>query len=156
MATTQTLTNGGPNQGAPQSLTTVLKAFEDLPAFPDDVPTAPLLQISLSKLLSSDTTEINRFVRACEDLGFFYLELSDCEAGRRILNEAEDLFGVGTELFNLPLEEKQSYDFSEQKSYFGYKGQGAAVVDKHGTLDRNEFYNVSSDLDGVDLDSRRF
>ena len=146
MATTQTLTNGhsGHHNGEPQSLTTVLKAFEDLPAFPDNVPTAPLLQISLSKLLSSDTTEINRFVRACEDLGFFYLELSDCEAGRRILNEAEELFGVGAELLKLPVEEKQKYDFAEQGSYFGYKGQGAAVVDRKGTLDRNEFYNVSS------------
>lgn len=115
----------------------------NLPPFPDDVPTAPLLQLSLHKLLQRDPSELQRFVRACEDLGFFYLDLSsDAGLGRSILSDADALFGVGEELLGLPLEEKQQYDFSGQKSYFGYKAQGAAVVDRKGNLDRNEFYNV--------------
>jgi isopenicillin N synthase-like dioxygenase len=112
-----------------------------IPPFPDDVPTAPLLRISLEKLLRRDTTELEHFVRACEDLGFFYLDLTG--PGDALLADADKLFGVGEELFDLPLDEKNKYDFSSQKSYFGYKAQGAAVVDRKGNIDRNEFYNVS-------------
>ncbi|ETI20914.1 hypothetical protein G647_07257 [Cladophialophora carrionii CBS 160.54] len=117
--------------------------YENAPRFPDDVPTAPLLRLSLAKLLDQDPEEVNRFVRACEDLGFFYLDLSG--PGDSILADADELFRVGEKLFDLPQEEKKQYDFQQKKSYFGYKGYGANVVDKDGNLDRNEFYNVSKD-----------
>ena len=51
--------------------------FDDLPPFPKDVPTAPLLRIELCKLLGGDEAEIDRLWRACCDLGFFYLDLRD-------------------------------------------------------------------------------
>ena len=120
--------------------TTTITATAQAPPFPDNVPTAPLLRISLEKLLQHDKTELERFVQACENLGFFYLDLTG--PGDALLAEANQLFGVGEELFDLPLEEKAKYDFSAQKSYFGYKAQGAAVVDREGNVDRNEFYNV--------------
>ena len=62
-----------------------------------------------------------------------------------MLDDANQLFDVGKELFQLPVEEKKKYDFMHENVYFGYKGMGAIVVDKHGNLDRNEFYNVSKD-----------
>ncbi|GAB7341311.1 hypothetical protein MBLNU457_7581t1 [Dothideomycetes sp. NU457] len=49
--------------------------FDDLPPFPSDVPTAPLLRISLSKLLKGDETEVDRLWKASCELGFFYLDL---------------------------------------------------------------------------------
>lgn len=112
------------------------------PPFPDDVPTAPLLRLSLTKLLQRDEGEVNRFVRACEDLGFFYLDLSG--PGDSLLADADALFKVNSDLYDLPLEEKKKYDFTLKKSYFGYKGYGANVVDRDGNLDRNEFYNAST------------
>ena len=117
-------------------------SVKNLPPFPTTVPTAPLLQISLAKLLRHDEPEIQRCVRACEELGFFYLDLSSCDTGSSILQCADSLFGVGEELLTLPLEEKRRYDFSGEGSYFGYKEQGVQVIDKDGNLDRNEFYNV--------------
>lgn len=116
--------------------------FPGLPPFPNDVPTAPLLRLSFGKLLAGDAAEYNRLFEASVDIGFFYLDLQDSEQGRSLLGDADDLFRVGEKLFELPLEEKMLYDFSAQNSYFGYKGQGVAVVDKNGNLDRNEFYNV--------------
>jgi len=110
--------------------------------FPDDIPIAPLLRLSFHKLLNRDPAEVDRCIRACEDLGFFYLDLRG--DGESLLRDADALFGVGEELLALPLEEKKKYDFSEQMSYFGYKAQGAAVMDKKGNLDRHEFYNVGS------------
>jgi isopenicillin N synthase-like dioxygenase len=113
---------------------------QSLPPFPDDVPTAPLLRLSYARLVARDQLELERFYRACEDIGFFYLDLR--QTAEPFLKDADALFDVGESLFDLALEEKQKYDFSKKKSYFGYKAQGAAVVDRQGNLDRNEFYNV--------------
>jgi isopenicillin N synthase-like dioxygenase len=121
--------------------TTMAGSASSSPPFPDDVPTAPLLRLSLHKLLKRDDAEVERFNRACEDLGFFYLDLKD--DGDSLLRDANQLFDVAEAFCDLPLEEKEKYDFSSKKSYFGYKSQGAAVTDRNGNLDRNEFYNVS-------------
>jgi hypothetical protein len=139
------ITNGtanGNTDGVVDALKAPVQSFPDLPPFPSDVPTAPLLRLSLPSLLSRSPDELARFVRACEDLGFFYLDLMGCELGETLQKQADQLFVVGEELFDLPLEEKNKYDFSAQKSYFGYKGMGTNVVDAKGNLDRNEFYNV--------------
>lgn len=115
-----------------------INGTSQLPPFPNDVPTAPLLTLSFDKLQKNDSQEIKRLVRACEDLGFFYLDLRG--PGDRILNDADKLFKIGEELYDLPLEEKQKYDFMHKNSYFGYKGFGANIVDRTGRTDRNEFY----------------
>ena len=94
--------------------------FTTSPPFPNDVPTAPLLRLSLLKLLKNDALESTRFFQACKDLGFFYLDLRGTLVGDSILNDADRLFDIGEQLFELDLEEKQKYDFSAQQSYYGY------------------------------------
>ena len=91
-----------------------------LPPFPDDVPTAPLLRLSLRKLVDNNVEESNRFFRACTDLGFFYLDLRDASSDLPILENADALFDVAESFFDLSVEEKGQYDFSGQNSYFGY------------------------------------
>ena len=118
------------------------QSFPNLPPFPSTVPTAPLLRLSLSKLLARDENETKRLLQACEEIGFFYLSLDDPNTGTSLQSDADALFDVGERLFDLDLAEKQKYDFSQAKSYFGYKAQGAAFADKTGAPDRNEFYNV--------------
>lgn len=122
--------------------TDIANNFPDLPPFPDDAPTAPLLRLSLAKLLARDSAEYERLFQASVEIGFFYLDLQGSEHGTALLTDADSLFQVGEKLFELDLEEKKRFDFSTLNSYFGYKGQGVAVVDKEGNLDRNEFYNV--------------
>ncbi|KAM0698127.1 hypothetical protein Q7P36_001591 [Cladosporium allicinum] len=123
----------------------------DLPPFPTDVPTAPLLRISLKKLIEHDENETNKVWKASQELGFFYLDLRNATSadnqinGPALLKDIEALFSLGENIFELPTPEKQEYDFIEQGSYFGYKGLGAGVVDAQGTRDANEFYNVSKD-----------
>ena len=125
--------------------------FSDLPPFPDNIPTAPLLRISLKKLLDQDTSEVDKVWKASQELGFFYLDLRDAVSastsidGPAFLEDVNALFSLGERLFALPVPEKQKYDFADQGSYYGYKGLGAGVIDKQGTRDRNEFYNVSKD-----------
>ncbi|MCJ1286104.1 hypothetical protein MMC26_005447 [Xylographa opegraphella] len=125
------------------ALLTGLRGFSNIPPFPNDVPCAPLLKLSFKKLLDGDVEESKRLFEASKQLGFFYLDLRDSHEGDSILDDVDRLFKVGEQLFNLDVEEKQKYDFSGEKSYFGYKGYGKAIIDKEGTLDRNEFYNVS-------------
>ncbi|KAJ3499832.1 hypothetical protein NLG97_g17 [Lecanicillium saksenae] len=127
-----------------------LSVEHDAP-FPEDIQTAPLLQISLAKLLEHDVKEIQRFTQACETLGFFYLDLRG--PGDTILAQSNELFNVGQSLLSLPLEEKKKYDFEHLNTYFGYKKMGGTAIDQTGTLDRNEFYNVSKD-DIFDISKR--
>ncbi|PSN59962.1 Clavaminate synthase-like protein [Corynespora cassiicola Philippines] len=123
--------------------------FDGLPPFPDNVPTAPLVRISLEKLLHHDAEEEERCWQACCDLGFFYLDLRTSGPslgvnGEQLLDEADQLFNVMKSFFDLPAAEKQQYDFTSKGSYFGYKGSGSGIIDKRGTPDRVDFYNVRS------------
>ncbi|KAF2469328.1 Clavaminate synthase-like protein [Lindgomyces ingoldianus] len=132
------------------ALSPQLASFPDLPPFPDTVPTAPLLRISLQRLLEHDCEEEERCWKACCDLGFFYLDLRTKDSagdvnGEALLQDADQLFEVMKEFFDLDINEKVKYDFADQESYFGYKGYGAGIVDSKGTRDRNEFYNISKD-----------
>ncbi|KAH8725451.1 oxidoreductase [Phaeosphaeriaceae sp. PMI808] len=125
--------------------------FSNLPPFPDNIPIAPLLRISLEKLIAHDSVEEDRCWKACCDLGFFYLDLrtssDDAHAidGLALQRNADQLFDVMKHFYDLDIQVKAQYDFKEQGSYFGYKGYGEGYVDKLGTRDRNEFYNISKD-----------
>ncbi|KAG9186264.1 hypothetical protein G6011_02820 [Alternaria panax] len=131
------------------------ESFPDLPTFPNNVPTAPLLRISLQKLLDHNEEEQNRCWQACCELGFFYLDIRTCDSnntnngtvmdGNALLEDVDRLFEVMRDLYDLEVAEKVKYDFKDQGSYFGYKGYGEGIVDKQGTKDRNEFYNISKD-----------
>lgn len=112
------------------------------PPFPDDIPTAPLVTISLHKLVANSPDENARLLQAARSLGFFYLDLRHSAAGEQLLQQADGMFDLMRDFFDLPLDEKQKYDFAAQKMYYGYKGLGKEVVDGKGTLDRNEIYNV--------------
>ncbi|OAQ96689.1 hypothetical protein LLEC1_02208 [Akanthomyces lecanii] len=114
---------------------------DKLREFPTDVATAPLLRLSLLKLMNHDAAEIDRFINACRDLGFFYLHLDG--PGDTIQEQSQHMFDIAKDLFDLSLEEKKKYDFSAQRTYFGYKHLGGSVADRTGRLDRNEFYNAS-------------
>jgi isopenicillin N synthase-like dioxygenase len=113
-----------------------------LPPFPDNIVTAPLVTISLNKLVANSQDEHARLFEAARSLGFFYLDMGGSPAGECLLREANNLFALMENFFDLPLEEKQKYDFAAQKMYYGYKGIGKEVVDGKGTKDRNEIYNV--------------
>jgi hypothetical protein len=130
--------------------------FPGLSPFPNTVPTAPLLRISLAKLLRGDVKEEEQLWSACCDLGFFYLDLrakgnetievkeaangySHSNGGEKegegravdgesLLADAEKLFKVGEEFFNLSVEEKQKYDFADKGSYFGYVCQYSPLL----------------------------
>ncbi|KAI3327257.1 hypothetical protein HD806DRAFT_486548 [Xylariaceae sp. AK1471] len=126
-------------------------AASGLPPFPrETVPTLPLLRISLKKLLSHDDEEIERLIDACEDNGFFYLDVQDAGSYSSIMEDVYKLFTIGDKFFALDFEEKKKYDFSATTPYFGYKKPGSSVIDRSGKRDRNESYNVpKNDMLGI-------
>ncbi len=117
--------------------------------FPDDVPTAPLITLSLRKLIAGSKAEHAQLFFAAKSLGFFYLDMRGCPEGERLLREADSMFAFMKQLLALPDAEKMKYDFAAQQSYFGYKGIGKEVVDGNGTRDRNEIYNVCVDSKNI-------
>lgn len=116
--------------------------FDLLPPFPDDIPTMPLDRLSLAKLIAHDSEEYHKFCRACEDVGFFYLDLRGQEQGDSILSQADILFKISEQLFALDFKEKSRYDHSKERSYYGYKPLGANQLDDKGNRDGIEFFNV--------------
>ena len=116
-------------------------SFPNLPPFPNDIPTAPLVRLSLASLRSSPE-ESDRFFTASKELGFFYLDLRNDPHGERLLSQSSQFFGLAPTFYDLGREELSKYDYKNVGSYMGYKGFGSAVVDEKGNLDRNEFYNV--------------
>lgn len=58
--------------------------------------------------------------RASDDDASSENDLVDTVDGDNLLRDAEKLFDVGKEVFDLPVEEKQKYDFADRGSYFGY------------------------------------
>jgi isopenicillin N synthase-like dioxygenase len=114
------------------------------PEFPDGFPTVTLETISLAKLLvDKDAAEEDRVFEACKGRGFFYLDLAGCEPGDVIARGAGEVASVAEDVFNLPLEEKLTYQFSAGSgSLDGYKTAGATLADKSGTRDTAEFFNV--------------
>jgi isopenicillin N synthase-like dioxygenase len=121
----------------------------EISPFPDNVPVAPLVTISLSKLLQGDENEHAELFQAAKSLGFFYLDMRGCPEGETLLQQANAMFDLAQDFFALPEEEKKKYDFAAQGKYFGYKGLGKEVIDGKGTKDRNEIYNVGDTIPSV-------
>ncbi|OSD01897.1 Clavaminate synthase-like protein [Trametes coccinea BRFM310] len=116
-----------------------MPSFADLPPFPDDVPTHPLLVVDYELIKSRDQAEIDKLWKAATELGFWYLK------NHGVDEEVNQMFEMGAETMNLPLEEKMKYEQGDSGSSFGYKAAGANATDENGTLDTVEFINVAKD-----------
>ncbi|KZP01734.1 oxidoreductase [Calocera viscosa TUFC12733] len=116
-----------------------------LPPFPEDIKTAPLVTLHLTKLLANDADENARLFEASKNLGFFYLDMRGCPEGETLLKGKDALFETAEEFHELPLEEKLKCDYASRGTYAGYKGVGREVIDRKGTKDRNAIYNMPKD-----------
>ncbi|KAK7051465.1 hypothetical protein VNI00_004439 [Paramarasmius palmivorus] len=111
----------------------------ELPPFPTDIPTHPLLVIDYQLLTAGDKDEIERLWEAATGLGFWYLKNHGVE------QEVDGMFEMGEETMKLPLEEKIKFEQGDEGSSFGYKAAGANAVDAYGVLDTVEFINIAKD-----------
>ena len=114
------------------------------PPFPDNITTAPLVAISLSKLEAGDESESAAFFEAAQNLGFFYMKLEGSATGERIIDGAEQLHKIQQQFFKRPNEEKEEYAREKIDPFFGYRVVELKERDEEGRAKRNETYNVSS------------
>lgn len=96
------------------------KLFKDVPPFPEDVATMPMRTIPLADLRSGAQNTAQEVLLACQDLGFFLLDLQGDELGDKMIGEVDELFGVGKDIMNLPDEVKQEYLHDIPRSFLGY------------------------------------
>ena len=79
---------------------------DKIPSFPADVPIARVNNISHAALCSGDSTALKALLNAARTTGFFRLDLTDSEQGRRFLASADKMFKLAAETFDLPKEVK--------------------------------------------------
>jgi isopenicillin N synthase-like dioxygenase len=76
------------------------------------LPLATLETISLKAIAQdNDAAEQQRMLRACQSQGFFFLDLSGCEAGEVIRQGAYQIAQLAEKTFKLPVEEKLKYAY---------------------------------------------
>lgn len=71
----------------------------------DKFNTAHLETLSYAKLAGKDQTELTRLLNACQQQGFFYLDLAGSDVSQA-LNDPKKALAETTEWFNRPTEEK--------------------------------------------------
>ena len=97
------------------------KLFDNLPPFPEDVLVADLPRISLSKLLEHDAHESEELFRACKEVGFFLLDLTESNVGETVLDDAEKAFDLEERIFALSQEELEKFILeSSDRFLYGY------------------------------------
>lgn len=95
------------------------KLFTDIPPFPDNVPTVPMYTISLASLHSGRENAAERLLAACQELGFFLLDLRGDELGDTVTEEIDRLFGLGRDIMSLPEDVKRQYLHDIPRSFLG-------------------------------------
>ncbi|KZT61835.1 putative 1-aminocyclopropane-1-carboxylate oxidase [Calocera cornea HHB12733] len=125
--------------------------FSTFPPFPDDVVTAPLVTLSLAKLQSAPALtnpESLALFDCAKSLGFFYLDMRGSPEGETLLDGAERLHELEKKFFDLS-EEEREVSARERRNdgngYYGWKRMGTTVMDRKGTIDRYETFNIKKD-----------
>lgn len=95
------------------------KLFRDIPPFPDDLPTVSLNTISLSGLHSNDTAVVQQTLDACQELGFFFLDMRGDKIGDEMIKCIDELFSIGKNIFDLPESVKSQYLHDMPNNFLG-------------------------------------
>lgn len=96
------------------------KLFQGAPPFPEDVRIAHMSTVHLASLRSGDGDTLQPILAACQELGFFLLDLRGDALGEEIIEEIDELFGFAETLMNLPDHVKQQYIHDRSRSFLGY------------------------------------
>lgn len=95
------------------------KHFADIPPFPEDVPVISMNTVSLASLRLGEGTAAESMLAACQDLGFFFLDLRGDSLGEAMIEEIDQLFDAGRDIINLPENVKEQYLHDIPRSFLG-------------------------------------
>ncbi|PYH38799.1 oxidoreductase [Aspergillus neoniger CBS 115656] len=117
--------------------------FDRIPPFPSDLPVVSLSKISLERLKNNTTEEVEKLLKACQKWGFFLLDLKGSDQGHTLLQDAEAMFELTTQLSALSHETLKSYTY-KPPDFMRYKGIGSIKTD-NGDVDFIHAYSLSQD-----------
>ncbi|KAH8112400.1 Clavaminate synthase-like protein [Phellopilus nigrolimitatus] len=103
-----------------------------LPPFPDNVPTYPLLAVDFALIKSGTSKKSTSSGRLPQNWDF----------GK---HEVDEMFKMGEEFFDLPLDKKLEFDQGDGGDSYGYKAAGSTATDEYGSVDKVEYINVAKD-----------
>ncbi|KAL4881116.1 oxidoreductase [Aspergillus karnatakaensis] len=117
--------------------------FKPYPPFPSDVPVVSLSRISLEALKDNNTAETEKLFQACQEWGFFLLDLRGSSQGTTLLELAEKMFDLTTELSALDQATLDLYSFKDP-DFTRYKSPGK-IKTVDGKSDHTHLYSLSQD-----------
>jgi isopenicillin N synthase-like dioxygenase len=95
-----------------------MSPLSELPPFPENLLEVPLRVISYAKLAAAAPEEEQELLLASKELGFFYLDLcNSSEKEDTLLSDVQSLFDIAPQFFNVPLEEKEKYDLTNNNGH---------------------------------------
>ncbi|KAI1338641.1 oxidoreductase [Xylariaceae sp. FL0016] len=118
--------------------------FQDLPPFPEDVPVASMKKVPLAGLRSGDEATAKEVFAACQELGFFLLDLYGDDMGEETIAELDQLFSGAKDIMDTPEDVKAKYLHNIPKNFLGFKPRGHAKTET-GEYDRFEWFNLGQD-----------
>ena len=104
------------------------RLHDAVPAFPQDLRPAPMHTISLKRLTAGETSTCQSILHACQELGFFLLDLQGDEVGEIVIDEVDRLFRAGEDIMNLPEEVKEKFQHDIPRNFLGYELQPRSSV----------------------------
>ena len=101
-------------------MATIENNLSKLPPFPSDVPLAALKNISLQRLLSDTDSheESLQMFEACKKLGFFRLDLRNCDLGESLIQDSNELISIGQQF--IPMREDEKKMCTSDHLVYGY------------------------------------
>lgn len=99
------------------------KYFEKCPPFPSDVPVVPLPTISLRELENSSEEATEKLFQACQEWGFFFLDLQGSEKGASLLKDGENMFDLTVDTYALDQKTLDNYAYNPPHDLTGYVAQ---------------------------------
>lgn len=96
------------------------KYFAQCPPFPSDIPVANIPILSFQKLRDNDSAEAEKLYEACQEHGFFLLDVIGSNEGERLLHNAETMFALTEEVLNLEKATLDQFAYDAPRSLLGY------------------------------------
>ncbi len=96
------------------------RLFAHCPTFPDNVPVAQLPALSLERISSLDAREGKGLFDACQEYGFFLIDLTDTQLGCHLLQAAETMFELNRTTLNLDDTVLSEYAYNPPQNLLGY------------------------------------
>ncbi|KAJ6111728.1 hypothetical protein N7523_007789 [Penicillium sp. IBT 18751x] len=120
------------------------KYFDQHSPFPSDVPIVPLPKVSLEGLQNGNREVSRHLFQACQEWGFFSLDLRSSQRGNELLEDAGRMFDLTRETFHLDQSILDNFAYKPPGDLTGYKRKGQLKTDD-GKMDCMELYNISQD-----------